>query len=69
MEFSDNCGKLDVSDVELMELLVGYNDSNNEQGHQPQPHQQQAQYQVSGRGRYMYMSLESASFGNTEESP
>ena len=48
MEFSDSGGKLDVSDVELMELLVGYHDgdSNERVLHQPHPQQQlQQQYQ------------------------
>ena len=48
MEFSDNGGKLGVSDVELMELLVGYHDgdSNERVLHQPHHQQQhQPQYQ------------------------
>ena len=46
MEFGDNNGngKLDVSDVDLMEFLVGYNDDSDERG-LPQPHQQQQQQQ------------------------
>ena len=45
MEFGGNGnGKLDVSDVDLMEFLVGYNDDGDERG-LPQPHQQQQQQQ------------------------
>ena len=43
MEFGNNAGgKLDVSDVELMEFLVGYN---SESQSQQQPNNQQQQYQ------------------------